>query len=428
MSFAVARAGKACVALLLCLGAFARAQPAATLIDPQGELSLAQALQAALQGNPDLRTSAYELSASQARRVQAGLRPNPQLDVEFENFTGSDDYRGVDGLDTTLTLSQVVELGGKRVLRNSAAQADIDAVSAAQRSRELDVLAEVTRRFLDVVVAQERSEFAAEAQQLTQQTLDAIAVRVDAGRSPEAERTRARIALLRAQVEHQQAQSALRSARYALTVLWGNPEPGFRSARANLFQLQRMESVQALARRLDSTPDLLLWASEGRLREAQLRLAQAQARPDLTLSVGARQMQASSDVALVAGFSMALPWSDRNQGAIREAQVRVTQSQAQLDAARLKARATLLALHQQMTTAQQRVQLLRSEALPLAEQALDQTRAGFQRGRFSFLELATAQEELLTLRAALIDAAADYHRMLAELERLTSAALAGAVN
>ena len=51
---------------------------------------------------------------------------------------------------------------------------------------------------------------------------------------------------------------------------------------------------------------------------------------------------------------------------------------------------------------------------------MEQTRYGYDRGRFSYLELATAQQELLDLRAAIIDAAADYHRLLAEIERLTN--------
>src|SRR5690606_35132373 len=111
-------------------------------------------------------------------------------------------------------------------------------------------------------------------------------------------------------------------------------------------------------RRLENTPDLTLLATESRLRDAQLQLARAQARPDLTLSLGARQMQASGDAALVAGFSMALPWSNRNQGAIGEAQARLTQSQAQQAAAQLQARSTLLALHQQMAAAATRVDIL----------------------------------------------------------------------
>jgi len=181
-----------------------------------------------------------------------------------------------------------------------------------------------------------------------------------------------------------------------------------------------------LMERLDKSPDFLMFVSEGRLREAELRLARAQARGDLNISLGIRRLETSSDSALVAGFSMPLPMSNRNQGAIREAQARISQSAALRDAALVRTRASLVGIYEEMNAARLRVDTLRNEALPQAQQALDQTRSGYERGRFSFLELATAQEELLTLRAAAIDAAADYHRMLAEIERLTSTPLAQA--
>ena len=421
MVFARARARIACVlSLVFGLPSFAQA---AEPINPEGELTLARAIEAALRGNPDLIATRYELSAAQARIVQAYLRPNPELGVELENFAGTGDSKGIDSLESTLSLSQVVELGGKRGLRRSAAEADLDLVTIEQSARELDVLSEVTARFIDVVVAQERVRFSAEATALAQQTTDAISSRVEAGRSPEAERSRARIALTRSRVEQQQADSELRSARYALSAAWGNPEPAFSSARAELFELRSVESFQALMRRIEESPDFVRFASESRLREAELRLARAQARPNLSFSLGVRRFEETDDAALVAGFSMPLTVYDRNQGAIREAQVRVTQTEAFREAARVRARAALLALYQEMTTSRSRVETLRNEALPQAQLALDQTRSGYERGRFSFLELVTVQEELLALRAAAIDAAADYHRMLAEIERLTSAAL-----
>ena len=116
---------------------------------------------------------------------------------------------------------------------------------------------------------------------------------------------------------------------------------------------------------------------------------------------------------------MPLAISDRNQGGIREAQVRLEQVSALAAAARIRANASLLALHQQVSADRARVETLRNEALPQAQLALEQTRSGYERGRFSFLELITAQEELLTLQAAAIDAAADFHRLLAQIERLT---------
>ena len=83
----------------------------------------------------------------------------------------------------------------------------------------------------------------------------------------------------------------------------------------------------------------------------------------------------------------------------------------------------MFGLYQELTATRGRVETLRSEALPEAQQALEQTQYGYERGRFSYLELATSQQELLDLRAAIIDAAADYHRVLAEIERLTNAPL-----
>jgi cobalt-zinc-cadmium efflux system outer membrane protein len=156
------------------------------------------------------------------------------------------------------------------------------------------------------------------------------------------------------------------------------------------------------------------------LRDAELRLAQAQARPNIALSLGIRRFEESGDSALVAGFSMPLAIHDRNQGAIREARVRRLQSEAELEAARVRARGTLFALYQEMRAARERAEALRNEAVPQARTALEQTQDGYQRGRFSFLELITSQQDLLGLREAAIDAAADYHRLLAELERITS--------
>ena len=409
------RAAVACIALLLGVSATAQAE------SPEpAELTLASAIDMALKRNPDLMASRYELTAAQARIVQAGLRPNPQVGLELENFAGGGAFKGTDALETTLSLSQVIELGGKRGLRQSVAQADSDLIAIEQRARQLDVLAEVTRRFIDVVAAQERTRFAAENSKLAQQTLDAVNARVQAARAPVAEGSRARIAVTRTSIEERQAAAALRSARYALVSLWGDVEPTFRAASADLFAFAPVEAFPALVARIERNPDITRFASQARLRESELRLAQAQARPNVALSFGVRQLQESNDAALVAGFSMPLPVFDRNQGAIREARVRRVQSDAELQAALVRIRGTLYAAYQEMTAARESADSLRNEAVPQAQTALEQTQNGYERGRFSFLELLTAQQELLDLRAAAIDAAADYHRLLAELERVTS--------
>lgn len=387
--------------------------------EPAGELTLGRAVQMALARNPDLVASEYDVRAADARITQAGVRPNPELSVELENFAGSGAVRGTQALETTLSLSQVVEIGGKRALRSEFAERDRDAIAVERQAQQLDVLAEVTQRFIDLVAAQNRLNLAVSTRELAQRTLDAISVRVQAARSPELERSRARIALTRSQIEEQQARSELRGMRQALAALWGSSAPAFGNAAADLFSLESVPSFEELVRRLERNPDFVRFASESRLREAELKLARAQARPNLTFGIGVRRLQDSRDQALVAGFSMPLPVFDRNQGSIREAQVRLAQNDAQRNAAFLRARAAIYRLYQELQATRARLETLRTDALPQAQQALDQTQLGYDRGRFSYLELATAQQEMIELRAAIIDAAADYHRTLTEIERLT---------
>lgn len=389
----------------------------------RGELTLARAIDLALARNPELATSAFDTVAAEARVEQAKLRLNPELSVELENFAGTGVARGTKALETTLTLSQVVELGGKRALRTDVATSDRDLTQVERHAQQLDVLAEVTRRFIAVVAAQERASLAASAKDITQRTLDAISIRVAAARSPEAERSRARIAQTRASIEEQQAQSELRAARFALSALWGGTEPAFNLARADLMTLDSAQPFEAVIARLERNPDFLRFATEARLRDSELRLARAQARPNLAFGGGVRRLNESSDTALVASFSISLPAFDRNQGAIRAAEVRRAQTSAARDAAFIRARATIYGLYQELDASRSRVETLRVEALPQADRALRETEYGYQRGRFSYLELATAQRDQLELKAALIDAAADYHRILAEVERLTGAAL-----
>jgi cobalt-zinc-cadmium efflux system outer membrane protein len=387
--------------------------------EPTGTLTLARAIEAALAGNPDLAVTAFDLKAADARITQAGLRINPELSAELEDFAGTDSVRGIDSLQTTLTLSQVIELGDKRAQRTNVASIDRELFGVERQAQQLDVLAEVVRRFIAVVAIQAEVALTQRATALAQDTVTVIAERVRAARSPQAEQSRATIALTRARIEQEQAKSALRGARHALAALWGSYAPAFSEANADLFELAPSAPFEMLTERLRRNPDFLRFATQARLRDAELRLAQAQARADVNVSLGLRRFEATDDFGLVAGVSVPIRRFNRNQGAIREAEVRVGQVGAETQAALVAAEATLFGLYEELLSAKARSEALRSEAVIQAQAALAQTRDGYERGRFSYLELAAAQEELLDLERASIEAAAEYHRLQAEIERLT---------
>lgn len=425
MFFPFARPRRACCgafALSFLLGAGLAG--AADFDEPRGPLSLDTAIAAALQRNPALRSAEFELRAVAARQPQAAQRPAPQVGIELENFAGSGRVRGTDALETTLSLSQVIELGGKRARRMAVADLEYDRSAVERSAQQLDVLAAVTRRFIDVAETQQQLLLAREAAKLAAQTLDNVRQRVSAARSPVAEQNRATIALGRARLEEQKLTQQLLGTHRQLAALWGSSEPRLGDAQADLFALPAVADFSALMAKLATQPSFLRFASESRLRDAQWQLAMAEAKSDVQVGAGLRRFEETGDTGVVLSVSMPLPQANRNSGAIREASARREQVEVDRQAAFDTARATLFEFHQSLQHARSELTTLRDELIPQAEAALKQTQYGYERGRFSYLELVDAQRELLLMRREAIATAATYHRLLAEIERLTSAPLA----
>lgn len=391
-------------------------------------LTLPQAISAALRGNPALRSFEFQLRAQDARTRLAGLRPAPEASVTLENFAGSGEARGLDAAEATFALSQVIELGDKRDARISAAQAGRSVLEIERQAAQLDVLAEVTRRFIAVAQRQARLKLAQDAVALAEKTVAASERRVNAAKSPHAELDRARIALDRARLEQRATAVELDTARKQLAATWGESQPvidgqAVGEVRADLYALPPSGDFAELSARLDTNPDFLRFASEARLRDADLRLASSLRRPDLTLGAGLRRLEASKDQALVASFSMPLFAGSRAEPAIAESQARRGQVDAERHAAKIKAQATLYELHRQLSRAISEAQTLKEDIQPRAAEALRETEYAYERGRYSYLELVDAQREYLAVQAALIEAAAGAHSLRAEIERLTNAPL-----
>lgn len=425
MSFHLARQLLACCwALALSVVTMAAAPNSNSGDEPRGPLTLTDAIAAALRRNPGLHSADYDIRAAQARIQQAGLRPAPEVGATLENFAGRGELRGTDALETTLTLSQVIELGDKRNRRVAVAGLGRDDAALQHQARQLDVLAAVTRRFIDVAEAQQQLLLARTATRLAERTATVVDERVAAARSPLAEKSRAAIALERARLDEQKLLQSLLAAHRQLAALWGSTEPRFGDAQADLFDLPAVGTFDALAAKLQNSPDFLRFANEARLRDAQWQLAKAEAKSDVTVGAGLRRFEATGDTGLVLSISMPLPLAERNAGAIREAALRREQLETDRQAAFVDAQAVLFEFYQALGQTRSETTALRERLIPQAEIALQQTQYGYERGRFSYLELADAQRELLVLRREAVASAATYHRTLAEIERLANEPLA----
>lgn len=404
-----------CAGLLV--GAFL--WPAVHAAESYAPLTLRDAVRASLAANPDLAGFPFELRAQDARTDAAGLRPAPTLSANAENVLGNGAHRGLNTAETTFALSQVVELGGKRDARVGAARAGRELIAVTEQAAQLDVLAEVTRRFIHVAGDQEQLALTRSATALARETVQAVTVRVNAARAPDAELRRARITLARAEVEQEHAEHELRTSRRKLAAMWGDGEARFGKVTADLYTMPRPAPFESLLARLDGNPDFLRFATEARLRDAELRVAEARRRADVTFTGGLRHLEDSGDQALVFGFSMPLGGQRQAAPAIAEASALRGLTDARRDAAAVRAKAQLYELYQELRHAITETALLRGTVLPEMTGALDETRYAYERGRYGYLEWVEAQREFIAIRRSLIEAAVNAQIFQAEIERLT---------
>ena len=120
-----------------------------------------------------------------AEAPEGALKPPFQGELLIEDALGSGSHSGLSAAQTTLSLSRLIELGGKCEGRIAVAEAGRSRLRTEQAARQLDVLAEVSRRFLGVLNWQARSDIAAEGVAIAARTLDAAQRRVEAARAPE---------------------------------------------------------------------------------------------------------------------------------------------------------------------------------------------------------------------------------------------------
>ena len=386
--------------------------------EPSGTVTLAEALALALARNPELAVFPYELRAADARVLQAGLLPNPELGVEVEEFGGAGARRDFEAAETTVQLGQPIELGGKRDKRTRVAALDKELVQWDYKSARLDVLREVARAFAAVLAAQERLALSARLLELSQQAQTAVTQRVQAGKDSPVDGLKADVALAASRIERQKAQQALTTARHTLAAAWGSRAPAFEKVSGDFYAVAEPRPVAEVTAALDENPDVARWQTEEDKRRAALHLEKARAVPDITVGGGVRRFEEGDDTALVFGLGVPLPLFNRNQGGIREAVANLAKTRPQAKAVQIRTRAALTEATSALAAAHAEVTTLRTDILPKAQQAFEAAQQGYQQGKFDYLYVLDAQRTFFGTQAQYIDSVEAYHKAQADVQRL----------
>lgn len=411
-------------AILLALGLIFFSPTAVLAEAPAQPLALPEAVSQALELNPGLQVFTPRLRVLEGKRLTADQNPAFELGFEAENVLGSGPFDGLDGAEYTLSLSSVIELGGKREARTQAISGRYALVEAERRAEALSLLGNVTRSFISALALQEKLKLAEDTVALAESTHNIVRQRAERGATPQAEVLRARAELTQSRLEQDRLQAAFDGSLMALATLLGRETADFERLRGDLFAFSPPDSFASLFERARDNPDIQVFASEERLREAELALARSQSRSDVRWQIGTRYMEETGDSALVAGVSMPLFSGRRNRGEVQAAQAARDEVGFRRESALLALRARLYEayrLHQQAVATAEAMQ---ARELPDRREALNLTRTAYEQGRYSYVEWVTAQRELLAARRNRVDAATTALLNQALIEQLTGQSLA----
>ena len=391
--------------------------------EPTGNLELGQVLALALLGNPELAVFAYGVRAAEAQALQAGLLPNPQLEIEIGEYDR--DGEGFDSSEATVQLGQLFELGRKRHWRVRMAEIEGELAGWDYESKRLDVLTSTAQYFIAVVAAQQRLELAQSTVELAEQTSQAVTARVQAGKEPMLQASKAAAELEMARLGVVEAGNDLDVSRRRLASMWGSEQPRFQTVEGDLGTvLDSIPTMEMLRPGLSGSPALARWEAELRLRLAVLSSETAARVPDLQASVGLQRFREDDTDSVTFGIGVPLPLFNRNQGNIAAARLHLERLAAEKKSIETALALELATAHATLTAAHKKAMTLQAKVVPAMQEASEAAHEGYEQGKFGFLEMLDSQRGLFTARGKLLNALSAYHTAAADIQKITGTSLA----
>lgn len=388
----------------------------ATLAVAQPEFDLPQLEAMALSSSRSVMAAREQISAARYAVDSAGAFPNPEL----EYLGGTSRSRGVGGNTgdaRSVTLTQPLDLPWRRSARIGAAEAGLEATTAAVRAFEADTLARLRLRYFevlrrDVELSNTRDDLSA-----MEGVRSRIALRVETGEAPRFELIKADAELLNVQKTAQAAGFRGEQARSQLRQSVGGALPADFALRGRLRDVPDLPPLDGLRKQLAVTsPDLARARSEMVRAQYQLDLERRLRWPNVALKAGVDEdpdMRANKF-----GLVVSIPIWDRRSGPVGEASAQLARARHELAAQEFSLGQQLEIAVQQYEIAQTQVVALESGILKQAEAAVKVVEAAYRFGERGFLDVLDARRVFRAARAELITARYELASAWVEIERL----------
>lgn len=378
-----------------------------------------QAIEGALRSHPLLASALARVDAAEGARQQAGLRFNPRLFLQSENTrfgAPSTPFRFAKETDNFAYASQVFEAPGKR-------QARVQVTAELLRRRESEVAALRARIAYSVAAAYWSAMGAERSRDVLQHSLDNFDQIVEYHRNRVREGALAEADLIRIELERDQIAVQFRNAdqdakrlRQALFREMGKPEQPEVVLTGDLTDVSPFVTVTT-DEAVEQRRDLQLGRQIIQQARAATRVEQSYARPDPEVLFGYKRSTGFNT--LIAGVQVALPFRNRNQGAIAASVAEAKAAEYDVRAAEVSARSEIESARAEYRQKRELV----TEALPrMRAQAQDTARiarAVYREGASDLLRLLDGERTGLQVELLFVRSLAEYRLALVHLQAAT---------
>ncbi len=382
-------------------------------------LTIEMAVNKTIEHNPELKVLKKNIAANKAVKLQSGLMPNPEFGLEAENIFGNNDFSGFRGSEITASISQNILLAGKISKLEKIADADISLSEWDYEAKRLEIITNIRKSFINALGVQKLIEKNKGLINISNKFVDNLKKRVRKGKISPAEVSRAQIVLSLLQIEINKLESEYDTSIFEMKTLINNPSLSFEFLKGELKDISSLPDYDSLRSKLKNNPVLKRYSKVYEKQKAVINYEESKSIPNLTVSVGFRKLNEVNANTFLVGASIPLPIFNRNQGTIQEAKIRLEQKK--IEYINIKNKLTLRfnlyfnKLKMLLTAAEK----LKSESLPISEEAFKIINEGNLVGRFTILDVLDAQRTLFEIQNRYMRILKDINTTIVEIEGLT---------
>lgn len=405
-------------------GGRAVAQPTAAAVTVEDVVAQAMA------EHPELQAMRAEVDAAAGRLRQAGLRPNPMLDLGYQKALGPDN-------NAMIGVTVPLDLNGRRDGRLGVAQREVEVRRAQIADRERKLRAEVRIKAGELLAAQRGLATLGEVIAANRRALGVVRDRVRNGAAPALDESLQLLEVNRMEASDAALRGRLDVLGLQLRAVAGLPAGPPITVRGDLAVVPApVDAEQATREAVVARPDFVAVRADAAMAAARVRKEEAEGRWDASINVGYQRQDFGFELMgttatggtrpiqdvfhyLGAGVSITLPVRNQNQGNIAAARAEVRAAERRQELVDRTIRQEIAAAVAQDTAARRALALYTGGVRNLAARNFEIVRQAYELGRGTLLDVIAEQRRYLEVENGYTDALKQVYDAGVELARTT---------